>query len=621
MKRDYTLYLAFGILAIAVLMLAAPQIYRLQNPITYNIPANPNGQPPIVGFPTLLPSDVITPTNGITPTITISPTETVSPTIVITPTETITPSQTVSPTIVVTATTVATATTVVTTTETISATVNAIIQNFAYSPSPLTVPVGTTVKWTQLDPSVPHTVSAGSPTNPDPSSAFNSPTLTITGTNTFEFTFQQPGVYSYYCTFHTEMRGSVIVTDAQGNVPTPAPKTPVPTATPFAVAPPTNAQVIVKGLINPRGFTQGPDGALYVAEAGTVPDTISSTVTISPTTPISSTATISSTDTISSTTSTAPTAAAPPPHATVNPICESELPSYDKQAAGCPGATGPQVSNKGRISRIAPDGTRTTVAENLPVTVGPFSDVFGVNSVAFVGSDLYVIIAAGASRGHPDFNTGVYRVSGGKTILVADLEAFQKADPPKFIPPDYNYTLPYDMLSLNGKLYITDGNAAVVFEVDPAGAVGSNIKRVVDLSPTHNVLTGIAAGPDGAIYFTEFTPAPYPVGGAQIFKWSASGGLTLVTKGLSVATGIALAADGTIYASEFATDLGKPPFIVPPGQIVKIGTDGKTQTVASPIAYPTSLRWLNGALYVTAYGVNAIDGLPGDGAIYKITLP
>ncbi len=403
------------------------------------------------------------------------------------------------------------------------------------------------------------------------------------------------------------MTGAVVVTDAQGNVPTSAP--PAVTATPFTAPPPVNAQVIAKGLINPRGFTIGPDGAFYIAEAGTVPETISPTVTISATEIISAT-----------------TVPSPAPRGTVNPICESQLPSYDKQAAGCPGAQGPQVSNKGRISRIAADGARTTIAENLPVTVGPFNDVFGVNSLAFVGDPstssgqvLYVAIAAGATRGHPDFPTGVYRVNAnGTTTLVANLEAFQKANPPKFIPDDYNFSLPYDMVSVNGKLYITDGNAAVVFEVDVSKPLGSNVQRIVDLSPTHNVLTGITADANGALYFTEFTPAPYPVGGAQIWKWTSDGNLSAIVSGLSIATGVALAPDDTFYASEFATALGKPPFIAPPGRVVKISRDGKIETMASPLVYPTSLRWLNGALYVTNYGVNAVDGQAGDGAIYRL---
>src|SRR5215208_8042209 len=45
-------------------------------------------------------------------------------------------------------------------------------------------------------------------------------------------------------------------------------------ATAFAQTPPPlppNATVVASGLLNPRGFTFAPDGALVVAESGAVP--------------------------------------------------------------------------------------------------------------------------------------------------------------------------------------------------------------------------------------------------------------------------------------------------------------------------------------------------------------
>ncbi|MCC7164088.1 MAG: ScyD/ScyE family protein [Anaerolineae bacterium] len=477
------------------------------------------------------------------------------------------------------------------------------IQNFVYVPSPLTIPAGTTVKWTQMDSWAPHTVSAGSAAKPDYKSPLNSGPLTVQKINTFEFTFQAPGSFSYYCLFHPEMNGLVVVTAAQPTAPTPKTATPTPARTATAASPTASllagAQIVATELINPRGFTQGPDGALYVAEAGTVP---AAATLVAPT--ASSTALPS-----------------PQPSGTPSPICSSQLPGYDTHAANCPDAPGPQTSRGGRISRIAPDGTRTTVAENLPATIGPFHETFGVNSVAFVGRDLYAIIAAGAARGHPDFPTGVYRVTNAKTTLVADLEEFQRGDPPKFIADDPNSSLPNELVSQDEKLYVTDGNAAAVFEIDPSQPPGKNVKRIVDLSPTHNVLTGISAGADGAIYFIGLNPASYPAGGAQIFKWTPQGGLKTITAGLGIATGLALAPDGSIYAAEFATDLAKPPAIVPPGRVVKIGANGRVETVATPLVYPTSLRWLDGALYVTNYGVNGVEGEEGNGEILRLAVP
>ncbi len=78
----------------------------------------------------------------------------------------------------------------------------------SYRPATITVPVGTTVTWTNND-SIQHTVTSGVPNSP--SGLFDSGTLN-TG-QTFSFTFTSPGTYSYYCRIHgAAMTGTVTVT-------------------------------------------------------------------------------------------------------------------------------------------------------------------------------------------------------------------------------------------------------------------------------------------------------------------------------------------------------------------------------------------------------------------------
>ncbi len=64
-----------------------------------------------------------------------------------------------------------------------------------------TVPVGTTVTWTNKD-SAPHTVTAEN-------SSFMSPTLNQG--STFTFTFTKAGTYGYFCALHAGMTGTVTV--------------------------------------------------------------------------------------------------------------------------------------------------------------------------------------------------------------------------------------------------------------------------------------------------------------------------------------------------------------------------------------------------------------------------
>jgi plastocyanin len=77
------------------------------------------------------------------------------------------------------------------------------IDNYSFSPGTLTVPVGTTVSWTNRDETV-HTVVAQ-----DSGHAFKSPGLDTD--DKFSFTFDKPGTYVYICTVHPYMTGKIVV--------------------------------------------------------------------------------------------------------------------------------------------------------------------------------------------------------------------------------------------------------------------------------------------------------------------------------------------------------------------------------------------------------------------------
>lgn len=77
------------------------------------------------------------------------------------------------------------------------------ISDFAFSPASITVKKGTTVTWTNQD-SVAHTVTS------DSGNMLDSP-LFSEG-ETFSFTFNQTGTFTYHCTPHPQMKGTVVVT-------------------------------------------------------------------------------------------------------------------------------------------------------------------------------------------------------------------------------------------------------------------------------------------------------------------------------------------------------------------------------------------------------------------------
>ena len=77
------------------------------------------------------------------------------------------------------------------------------IENSSFSPAGLTVPVGTTVTWTNHD-EVPHTIVAD-----DNPRTFRSAGLDTD--DSFSFTFARAGTYRYFCSVHPHMSGTIVV--------------------------------------------------------------------------------------------------------------------------------------------------------------------------------------------------------------------------------------------------------------------------------------------------------------------------------------------------------------------------------------------------------------------------
>ena len=74
------------------------------------------------------------------------------------------------------------------------------IDNFTFAPAELTVKVGTTVTWKNHD-DIPHTiVSAGK---------FRSKALDTD--DSYSFTFTTAGAYTYFCSLHPHMTGTIKV--------------------------------------------------------------------------------------------------------------------------------------------------------------------------------------------------------------------------------------------------------------------------------------------------------------------------------------------------------------------------------------------------------------------------
>src|SRR5438552_3651886 len=213
---------------------------------------------------------------------------------------------------------------------------------------------------------------------------------------------------------------------------------------------PANMSVFATGFNNPRGLAFGPDGNLYVAEGG-----------------------LGGSDSTVGQCPQAAGAAAPYTGSTNNPVLG------------------------GRISKVSPTGAVSTVVDSLPssetsAALGHL--VSGVSSVAFIGNQLYGLLAgAGCSHGVPTVPNGVIKVGPGSTwSMLANLSAFQAANP--VANPDLADFEPdgtwYSMAAYKHALYPMDSNHGELDKVTPAAP----ISRVVDISAHlgHVVPTAIA---------------------------------------------------------------------------------------------------------------------------------
>jgi plastocyanin len=116
------------------------------------------------------------------------------------------------------------------------------IVDFEFSPATITIPLGTTITWTNMSVSdSDHTTSSdveGTANSWD--SGLTNPVASSGLPDTFSHTFTATGTFTYHCNVHTFMHGTVIVTAATATAPT-ATTAPAATATtapaPTAITP------------------------------------------------------------------------------------------------------------------------------------------------------------------------------------------------------------------------------------------------------------------------------------------------------------------------------------------------------------------------------------------------
>jgi hypothetical protein len=329
----------------------------------------------------------------------------------------------------------------------------------------------------------------------------------------------------------------------------------------------SDLEVVASGLDNPRGLDVGHWGQIYVTEAGRGGD--------------------------------GPCATDPEGEPT------------------CLGATGALTKVWHGKQRRVLEGLPSLAPEGGANAIGP-SDV----SLGFFSA--YLTVGLGQNPAVRDglgpLGRGLgklYRISPfGRVREVADIAAYEAAANPDEAEPDSN---PNSVLARPARRYVVDAGGNDLLKVGPTGRIRTLAvfpERVVppppdipDLPPELSmqaVPTNVVQGPDGALYVSQLTGFPFPVGAANIYRIDRRGGEPEVYKsGFTNVTDLAFGRDGSLYVVEFATKgmlSGDPT-----GALKRVAPDGTVETIASeglvnPYGVAVSRK---GRIYVTNHGAEA----------------
>jgi hypothetical protein len=327
--------------------------------------------------------------------------------------------------------------------------------------------------------------------------------------------------------------------------------------------------VYASQLEAPRGLRFGPDGVLYVAEAGTGGTNSTGTA------------------------------------------CKQ-----------VPAPVGPYTGGlNARISKITADGTRTTVASGFPSTQDAMGDLIGVADVAFIGNTLYALVSGGGcSHGNPNNSSGIAQVNRntGKWSLIADIGAFLKTHPARYESADDfepDGTL-YSMIAVDGLLVTVEPNHGQVFAVTPSGG---KIREVIDISASegHIVPTAVARWHD-SLYVGNLNLFPIDPQWARILTIGLAGRLDedlapgfdvghpvariLNSKaGFTTVLAVDFGPDGLLYALELSDAAGFP--TLGAGKVVRVKHSGEIEEVITGLSVPAGMTFgPDGRLYVSNFG-------------------
>jgi hypothetical protein len=308
--------------------------------------------------------------------------------------------------------------------------------------------------------------------------------------------------------------------------------------------------IVMSGLDNPRGLAFGPEGALYVAEAGR---------------------------------------GGPGPCVVL------------RGADQCYGPTG-------AVSRLW-RGEQDRIATGLP-SYGSAASTTGPHDISFLGRGNATVTIGLGLEGLPrtalavgdQFGWLVHVAASGGWRPTVDLAAYEFDLNPAGGPEDSN---PYGLLREPGSTVVADAGANALLRVGANGSISTVAVFAARANPTpvgppflDSVPTSVAVGPDGAYYVGELTGFPFPSGFANVYRVEPGHAPTIAWSGFTMVIDIAFGPDGSLYVLEHSA--GGPMFFATTGRLLRVAPNGTRTTIVDGLIRPGSVAvGPDGALYVS----------------------
>ncbi len=216
--------------------------------------------------------------------------------------------------------------------------------------------------------------------------------------------------------------------------------------------------------------------------------------------------------------------------------------------------------------------------------------------------------------------------SSGHGREVADVGSFDyrwSKEHKELVPEQFPDSNPYAVLAIPGGELVVDAASNVLDFVDGEGHI-----RVLAFIPnppvSDAVPTCLAKGPDGAIYLSQLAGAGNAAGASKVWRWTPSG-LTEWASGLTSVTGCGFAADGQFYAVEFSN---KPLIEAAPGtgELVRVPPHSTSPTaIVEHLNFPGGFAAAGNSVYFSHWSIAPAEdkgpkGEPGPtGEIDKVT--